>query len=312
VTQFRIPKEKFLELKDKGEDYPEQLKKIRKPGSKGPHLPPPGKRLTRYGYAQYRGPAYVHLHEGRDLYNLFPGDRLSLATQASAVTSSLKDDAAPWRFIANKDRVGWAAKAKFPEMGGAFPGPKNFFAIDKPGKRKKDNDEEFEFFSTHHRPYKWTAHHLIPVEAMKPDGPFSPDTLTFIQESFYEIDNGHNLMMLPGSIQSSCAYHCLLPHVGNHKEYRIWTASELRAVDTRLQKEQAKIKREVKGKRKQHDKIVEHLVGELYRSENQYWEKIKELGLKNVVSLLSDGHTLTGETLVKEKKGRKMRWGVLA
>ena len=91
----RIPKSKFLELTSKGGEYPEQLKKLRKPGSTGPHLPPAEKRLGRYGYHQYRGPAYIHLHDGRSLYDLFPGARLTPAAAAAAKT--FPAPAAPWR-----------------------------------------------------------------------------------------------------------------------------------------------------------------------------------------------------------------------
>lgn len=307
----RIPKSKFLELTSKGEDYPEQLKKLRKPGSAGPHLPPAEKRLGRYGYHQYRGPAYIHLHEGRDLYNVFPGGRISPAATVAA-QSKVPTLAAPWRYIADADAAGWADAAKFPEAGG-FPGPNRFFDIEAPIKagKAKGKRNKIVGFSTVHAPYAWTPHHLIPIEALKKGGPFSDDTLQFMEDSFWEADNGHNLMVLPRAPQSECAYHCLLGHVDNHPAYRMWIIGRLTELDGRLASAQQKIKSEEQDKQKSHDQFVEHLVDELYKAELACFDKLKVLGVKNVEALLTTGRSLTGEPLVQAVPGKNVTWGAL-
>ena len=305
----RIPKSKFLELTSKSEDYPEQLKKLRKPGSAGPHLPPAEKRLGRYGYHQYRGPAYIHLHDGRNLYNLFPGARLS--PPAVAAARAFPAPAAPWKYIADNDVAGWTAAAKFPEAG-AFPGAKRFFDIEAPIRGGKKKRNKVVGFSTIHEPYAWTPHHLITVESLKKGGPFSDDTLTFIEESFWEADNGHNLMVLPRQHQSDCALHCLIAHIDNHPAYRLWSSAELKKLDARLAKAQQQIKSKEKDLEKSHDQFVEHLVDQLYGAENDFFARLKDLGLLNVQSLLLTGKGLLGDPLVQARPGNKnITWGAL-
>lgn len=308
---IRIPKGKFLELKSKQDDYPEQLKKLRKPGSKGPHLPPPEERVARSPYSRYRGPAYVKLHDGRGVYNVFPYDRLGPEAKAAASTSPLRDEASSWRFLANKDRAGWTAAASFPEAGG-FPGPKKLFALDKAVTMEQEGQLRILYFKHHYSPFNWTPHHLVPVEAMGPKGPFSEQTRTFIQESFYEIDNGHNLMMLPFGTEAApqCALYCLLPHVDNHDKYRAWTRQELAHVDAKLADLQNEIQE--KDKKKKHDQIMEHLISELYQAEKKFWTQLQKLGVRNVEELLKTGRSLTGQRLVREEVEGKVRWGVLA
>jgi hypothetical protein len=305
----RIPKSKFLELTSKSEDYPEQLKKLRKPGSAGPHLPPAQKRLGRYGYHQYRGPAYIHLHEGRDLYDVFPGGRLTPGAVAAA--KAFPSPAASWSYIADNDVAGWTAKAKFPEAGG-FPGANRMFDIEAPIRGGKKKRNKIVGFRTIHEPYSWTPHHLITVESLKKGGPFSDDTLTFIEESFWEADNGHNLMVLPRQYQSDCAYHCLLAHIDNHPGYRVWSSAELKKLDARLAKEQQKIKNKEKDQQKSHDLFIEHLVDQLYGAENDFFLRLKEIGVLNVQSLLLTGKGLLGDPLVQGRAGNNnVTWGAL-
>jgi len=318
------PKKKFLELISQSPDYPQRLKDLRKSDKASQkHLTAPTKRLERNGYHQWRGPKYIHLHGGRGVYDQPPWTKLP-ADAVQKAKRSPPSKAAIFRIIGDRDSAGWDEIARFPEAGGGFPGPKHFFDIEpsKPAafKPKGLKTPRLKFFETFKRPdggpppYGWTAHHLLAVENVQSgnsDRPFSDETLEFIVMSFWEVDNGHNLMLLPTRAQATSAYHCLLAHVDNHPQYRIWCRSKLRDLDTRLEKEVQKIKdqRSKKDKQKAHDDFLDLLVDEIYAAENKFWDKLKKLGEDDVASVLEKGSGLRGDLAAPRGK---QRWGALA
>lgn len=309
------PKKKFLEL-TAGSDYPQELQKLRKgPKAAQGHVTPPSKRLTRMGYHQWRGPKYVQLHAGRGVYDVPPWSKLSPAAVQKAKDAPL-GKAAIWATIGDRDQSAWDASSRFPEAGG-FPGPKRFFDIhtDRPVliRPKRAKTPRLKGFATAHAPYSWTPHHLIPVEAMQksaPNRPFSDEALDFIVESFWELDNGHNLMLLPRSARSECAHHCLLAHVGSHPRYRAWTSARLGKLDKALKAALADIRQQEADKQKAHDKFIDILVDKLYQAEADFWEKLKELGVANVEHLLEKGVGMNEGLVAEAKKGAK--WSKLA
>jgi hypothetical protein len=300
----KIPKHLFLELKSEAEDYPAQLKKLREERQKtGKHLRVPSKRLERSGFSQYRGPAYVHLHHGRDVYNVHPLEYLRPLLGGKTLTIPAR--ARPWRLL--QDEAGWKNEVRFPE-GGAFPGSNHFFNVDR--SRPIDIQGQLKGFASFHLPYSWSPHHLVPIEAFSTktgDLPtFAEEVVQAINDSGYDVNNGHNLMLTPRSTYD-IAYHCVIPHQGGHPNFNSYALKDLKKVNRAVEEEIDAVRRDPSRK---HEAFFDVAVEKLYETETDYWNKLRDLGRDVVASLLNASHVVQDEDrlLKRVETKRKALW----
>lgn len=287
MAKRRIPKHLFLELKSKEEDYPVQLKKLRneKEGG-GKHQPPFKKRLERGGYYQYRAAAYIHLHTGRELYELHPTKYLKEDPTKVALPSQSR----AWRLL--KDKQTWSQEVQFPEAG-AYPGPNKFFGIDENGAiiihgKLKAFRIARDPTGMHAPPYWWTPNHLIPIEAFSTDDEepvLSDEVWEAIYNSGYDVNNGHNLMVSPRRV-CDIAYHCVVPNSGSHPKYSDLALTEMRKVDESFKEEISNIK---KDDEHAHNAMFDKLIDTLFKIETKLWKILRSLGRKQVDFILSRG-----------------------
>jgi hypothetical protein len=94
-------------------------------------------------------------------------------------------------------------------------------------------------FSGQQRPYRWQAHHMIPGEAFyteDSDGvPIfdKPKNFDILLKTPYDIDHGHNMIILPGEAWA-VPVHALLQHPNNHNGYTLDVMEKLKDIDTQI------------------------------------------------------------------------------
>lgn len=268
--------------------------------------------MRRQGYHQWRGPKYISLHEGRDLYSVPPWRKLP-STVVAAAKMSRPTKHWIWRAIGEQNEKGWNNGARFPE-GNSFPGKKHFFDVMEfvvlpPSKKRQ---EEVRFARANFSPYAWTPHHLIPAEHVSTGTPpakrpFSDLSLEFIDLSFWELDNGHNLILLPRR-SYECAYHCLPAHAGSHPQYSLLVFRELQLFDCLLTTVARELKEQDEGNQKEHADFLDVIVDSLYEAEDQLWNLLKRLGQAHVSELILRGQ---GPQHCKLLRPKGRQWGYL-
>ena len=280
VDENTFKNEKFPELEDPA--YPKQLIQKLKAAAdeanqqqKDQHAVAPG-ALTRKGHAQYRGPAYVHKHDGRGRYHQWPFDYLfdgcDGATKQVMLekVDRLAERRPVWAIV--KDSSKWNECFKFPEPGG-FPGKEKRFFLKKQLTHKTQAEQYFFFTSA--KPYQWVAHHLIPIEAFdtgqEKEVSFSDQELELIRASGYDVNNGHNIVPLP--IQD-VPPHCLLLHLGNHPGY-------LRYANIQLRRVKYKVTEAIESD-KPHAGFYPDLIERLTKAEDDLWDELKKVGTDSV------------------------------
>ncbi|MFE8604939.1 AHH domain-containing protein [Archangium violaceum] len=284
VGQDAFKNEKFPELEE--ENYPQEfIQKLeaqaksadQQQKSNHADVPNPLRRQANY---QYRGPAYAHKHGGRDRYHLWPFDYLfngcDPATKKVMLdkVEKLAEKRPVWAIV--KDKSKWDLCFKFPEPGG-FPGKRKLFYLTAK-LTHKDVAENY-FFFTKPKPYKWVAHHLIPIEVFdstkKPF--FNEDQQTLLRDSGYDVNNGHNIVPLP---TWDVPPHCLLAHSGGHLEYIKHAKIQLEAVRDKID--------EARESGEPHSAFYPQLIKMLTKIEDDLWAKLKEIGTASVKLYLQD------------------------
>lgn len=121
-------------------------------------------------------------------------------------------------------------------------------------------------------PYAWEAHHILPGSAFYYElatGPcFSFRQLWILLQSDYNINNGHNIIMLPTEDWSP-PVHSLLQHPSDHPEYTQKVMADMKDIADQIQK---KIDAAEK-----HPDIVADFAGRLTDLETKYWKYIVAL-----------------------------------
>ncbi|MBZ4417607.1 AHH domain-containing protein [Myxococcus sp. RHSTA-1-4] len=284
VDENTFKNEKFPELEDPA--YPNQLiqeleaqAKEKDQQQKSNHASTPDP-LRRRGHYQYRGPAYVHKHKGRGRYNQWPFEYLFSGcddAKKKVMLDKVEKLAAQrpvWAIV--KDSAKWKECFEFPEPGG-FPGNDKRFFLTK--KLTHKTRAELYFFFTTSAPYRWVAHHLIPIEVFdsKSESHFTDEEQELIRASGYDVNNGHNIVPLP---TWDVPPHCLLAHVGSHSEYIKHAKKALEGVKDKI--------KEAMESDKPHAAFYPQLIKKLTKAEDNLWDKLKDLG-KDSVKLYLQG-----------------------
>lgn len=150
-------------------------------------------------------------------------------------------------------------------------------------------EENFNPAFRHRYPYAWRAHHLLPSSAFyyetKDKKPaFTYKQLRLILLSDYNINHGHNIIMLPWS-DDSVFIHCLLCHPSNHPDYTLKVMNEMQKVSRELQK--------VIDSQEPHGSLPEQCFERLKKLEDFFWRFLVVLG-KLTVQARAAGRRYTG------------------
>lgn len=306
VDENTFKNEKFPELEDPA--YPNQLIQKLKAAAeakdeqqKKEHAVTPGE-LTRKGHYQYRGPAYVHKHDGRGRYHQWPFDYLfdgcDGATKKAMMEKAdkLAEQRPVWAIV--KDSSRWNECFKFPEPG-AFPGKEKRFFLTK--KLTHKTKAEQYFFFTSAKPYGWVAHHLIPIEAFdtsqKKEVSFDAEELELIKASGYDVNNGHNIVPLP---TDDVPPHCLLVHQGSHPGYLKYANTQLRELKDKVT--------EARESGKPHGSFFPDFIKKLTKVEDNLWDELKDVG-KESVQLYLQGKRSKSNLVKYMSKGKRKSTG---
>ncbi len=235
-------------------------------------VPPVAVLAKGYQYAQ-RGSNFIRKLGGRGVYN-----------------------AVDERFV--REEFGEEFIATFPDLRAS----QNF----DPGARSLKGKKAGQTF-----PYPWEAHHLLPASAfyyetevgdeMRPV--FTPDQYRLLLTTDYNINLGHNIIMLPKQARA-VPVHKLIQHPSDHPEYTQRVMADMRQVSDDLQKLMRKVK--------DHDAVKASLAANLKRLEEDYWRTVVALG-RDSVRAVSAGERL-GDNSVRyvSKSGTVYQWGALA
>ena len=155
-------------------------------------------------------------------------------------------------------------------------------------------------------PYSWEAHHLLPGSAFyyeNESGPaFTPQQYEILLSSPYNINHGHNIIMLPKQAPA-VPVHKLIQPPSDHPEYTQLVIKDLQTLQKTIQK--------LIDKQEDHTAIKASLVDELKGLEEKYWKYVVGIGRKSVKAV-SEGTALEGYSVRYEaKSGRVYQWGAL-
>ncbi|MGC4014800.1 MAG: AHH domain-containing protein [Luteolibacter sp.] len=131
------------------------------------------------------------------------------------------------------------------------------------------------------KPYQWQAHHMLPGEAFytqDEDG----ETVFSSQEDFdillqapYDIDHGHNMIMLP-TVGWAVPVHALLQHPNNHNGYTKDVLKELKRIASQIDT--------LRGEVEDHKDIVANVFEALKMAEDTLWKELLSESRKAVQS----------------------------
>ncbi|ATB44489.1 AHH domain-containing protein [Corallococcus macrosporus] len=183
-----------------------------------------------------------------------------------------------------------------------FPGgpPENF----NPRAKDKDKKPALQKY-----PYAWEAHHILPGSAFYyelKDGPaFTYRQLRLILQSDYNLNHGHNIIMLPDQAWA-VPVHALLQHPGDHPNYTQQVMEDMKAIAQKLQK--------AIDSQKDHTALVEDVFAQLHKLENKYWKLLVALSRAVVASVTAGKeykHPLIRFAPKDKKAKSRYEWGAL-
>ncbi|MCP3165929.1 MXAN_0050 family toxin nuclease [Myxococcus qinghaiensis] len=183
-----------------------------------------------------------------------------------------------------------------------FPGgpPENF----NPGAKDKEKKPALQKY-----PYAWEAHHILPGSAfyyeLKSGPAFTYQQLRLILQSEYNLNHGHNIIMLPDQAWA-VPVHALLQHPGDHPNY---TQQVMRDMKTIAQRIQEKI-----DSNSDHKLLVVDIFTKLKNLEDDYWRMLVKLS-RAVVAAVTQGkeykHHLVRYAPKDLKAKSRYEWGSL-
>ncbi len=139
-------------------------------------------------------------------------------------------------------------------------------------------------------PYRWQAHHLLPGSAFyyEMDGKpvFSFLQLRLILQTDYNINHGHNLILLPQE-NWACPVHTLVSHLGDHESY---TTMVMNSLKKRAKEIQKKIDEGVP-----HDTLKIDLFDALKELEDRVWKIVVAIS-RSAIPLACAGVKYTEDT----------------
>ncbi|MFY2558972.1 AHH domain-containing protein [Corallococcus terminator] len=183
-----------------------------------------------------------------------------------------------------------------------FPGgpPENF------NPRAKDSEKKP---ALQKYPYAWEAHHILPGSAfyyeLKSGPVFTYKQLRLILQSEYNLNHGHNIIMLPDQ-SWAVPIHALLQHPGDHPEYTQQVMRDMRVIAKDLQ---AKI-----DANQDHNLLVVDIFTYLKDLEDDYWKVLVKLS-RAVVAAVTQGkeymHPLVRYAPKSLTAQSRYEWGAL-
>ncbi|WP_163995438.1 AHH domain-containing protein [Pyxidicoccus caerfyrddinensis] len=254
--------------------------------------------LATGDYYQYRGPRFVfqtaarkkiYSDYGRSLFN-------TLGVFNGQSYKGCKPPLYVWA-----DETRWKQVATFPEAGDKFPGDAGvFYYLSDVGQR---------------RPYPWQAHHLLPESTFtEENSKFTEEQMQVLDRSFYNINNGHNIMMLP-SDDRYVPVHGLIAHSSSHPNYTFRVKLRMERLSTELEGVFKKAR-----KAKEHLSMFKAVLKSLYQLEDEFWDFVIALSAASIAAALEDIHeeaveehggTFSYATTDKKGKVTRRRFAVL-
>ncbi|MFY0526488.1 AHH domain-containing protein [Archangium gephyra] len=222
--------------------------------------------LAAGDYYQYRGPRFVFQTDARKkIYNDYA--RSLFSTVGVFYGQSYKGRKPPLYAWANKAH--WKRMAMFPEAGGKFPGENGiFYFLSEAGQR---------------RPYPWQAHHLLPESVFTEENTkFTDEQMMVLERSFYNINNGHNIMMLP-SDERYVPVHKLIAHYSSHSNYTLRVKERMDKLSTELEAVFKKAKKE-----KEHLAPFKAILKSLHQLEDELWDYVLAISDASVAAVLEE------------------------
>jgi len=183
-----------------------------------------------------------------------------------------------------------------------FPGgpPENF----NPGAKDKEKKPALQKY-----PYAWEAHHILPGSAFYyelEDGPvFTYQQLRLILQSEYNLNHGHNIIMLPDQAWA-VPVHALLQHPGDHPNYTQQVMRQMKVIAKKLQKEI--------DSQKDHKSLVTEIFNRLKEIEEDYWDMLVGLSRAVVASVTAGKeykHSLVRYAPKDKNAKSRYEWGSL-
>ncbi|MCY1042221.1 AHH domain-containing protein [Corallococcus sp. bb12-1] len=175
-----------------------------------------------------------------------------------------------------------------------------------PGGPKENFNPSF----TQQFPYEWAAHHILPGSAfyyvLKDGQPaFTYKQIRLLLMSDYNINHGHNLIMLPRE-DWAVPVHSLICHPSDHEAYTLRIMEEMRKVAKRLQ--------EVIDSGKPHGTLAESAFEALKKMEEQFWNLLTGISRRLVAAKVA-GVRYVGRgsehVRYENKSGTLYEWGSL-
>ena len=155
-------------------------------------------------------------------------------------------------------------------------------------------------------PYKYQAHHILPAESFfckTSKGPiFSAEQMRLLLKSDYNINNGHNIIMLPTNNEHVCV-HMLMQHRGSHNQYSAMVTRGLKKLADKLQK--------IIDEKKPHEDITVNLAKELEKMEDAYWNWIIKVS-QSVIKKVAASTDYEYDPIKFKTKSKPRPWGSLA
>lgn len=183
-----------------------------------------------------------------------------------------------------------------------FPGgpPENF----NPGAKDKEKKPALQKY-----PYAWEAHHILPGSAfyyeLKSGPAFTYKQLRLILQSEYNLNHGHNIIMLPDQAWA-VPVHALLQHPGDHPNYTQQVMRDMKVIAQRIQ--------EKIDANSDHKLLVVDIFTKLKNLEDDYWRMLVRLS-RSVVAAVTQGkeykHSLVRYAPKDLKAKSRYEWGSL-
>ncbi len=149
-------------------------------------------------------------------------------------------------------------------------------------------------------PYNWQAHHMIPGEvfttmasAVKGKKPiFNARQYRLLLMSDYDINNGNNLIALPGrKTEFYQPIHDLIQHPSNHNKYTSHVTKKMKKLAKKLNKLTSDLD-------KPHTDVVVKIADSMKITEDELWDLLIKIGKQSIGAIVS-GQSME---LAKEEK----------
>ncbi|WP_395816903.1 AHH domain-containing protein [Archangium minus] len=275
----------YPELKD---DYPQCMKDPPPKEGEEQHIDgsqPARAILIKDSEYRFRGTRYLHKKRGRDVYNNHGRSRLSQVPKGVAPRTRNSR----WEKAA-QSKDDWDTYASFPEKGGGLPGPRSHYCYKLRMEIVKEVSATLVWIQkispladSRGRPYEFEAHHILPYEAFHYETNGKPvidaKARAFLNLTPYDINNGHNIAMLPAKNQH-VPVHAMVQHPSDHPPWTLLVLEEIKEIA-------ANIKERIAQKKKPHQ-VLDAIVDELHEVEEKMWDELCSLGIQAVTMGLEE------------------------